>query len=281
MIKTWFVTGTSSGFGRHVTELLLERGDRVAATLRRPERLDELAKRFGDRLWVRGLDVTDTAALRMTVDDAFRELGRIDVIVSNAGYGLLGAAEELTDDQIDRQLATNLVAPIQLARAVTPHLRAQGGGRFLQVSSQGGFLTFAGLSLYHASKWGVEGFFDSWAKEVKPFGISTTLIEPGQIGTGFFDNGGSSEIAPALDIYADSPAAFFRGGPPDAASLPGDPVRTSQAMIDLGDAENPPLRQLLGSDAYRDVPQTLRDRIRDFEAGRALAESADREAVGS
>ena len=278
MAKTWFITGTSSGFGRQLTELLLARGDRVAATLRRPERLDDLAAAHGDRLWVRALDVTDTPAVRRVVDEAFTDLGRIDVVVSNAGYGLLGAAEELGDEQIERQLDTNLLGPIQLARAVTPHLRAQGGGRFLQVSSQGGFITFAGLSLYHASKWGVEGFFEAFAKEVAPFGIAVTLVEPGQIGTGFFDAGGSSDIAPALEVYEGSPAAWFRGGV-DASAMPGDPRRTAQAMIALGDAEDPPLRQLLGSDAYTAVPEALRETIRILEAGRDLAVSADRAEV--
>jgi NAD(P)-dependent dehydrogenase (short-subunit alcohol dehydrogenase family) len=126
MPKTWFITGTSSGFGREMTEILLERGDRVAATLRSPARLDDLADRYGDQLWRAELDVTNTAQMRDVVDRAFAELGRIDVVVSNAGYGLIGLAEELTDEQIRRQLDTNVIAPIQLVRAVTPYLRQQG-----------------------------------------------------------------------------------------------------------------------------------------------------------
>jgi NAD(P)-dependent dehydrogenase (short-subunit alcohol dehydrogenase family) len=140
MSRTCFITGTSSGFGRQFTEQLLARGDRVAATARRTETLDDLADRHGDRLRRARLDVTDTATMRDVVDRAFTELGRIDVVVSNAGYGLFGAAEELTDEQIDRQLATNLTGSIQLARAVTPHLRRQGGGRFIQIASVGGQL---------------------------------------------------------------------------------------------------------------------------------------------
>lgn len=276
MTRTWFITGTSSGFGRYMTEMLLERGDRVAATLRRPERLQDLADSHADALWVRALDVTDTAQVHAVVDQAFAELGRIDVVVSNAGYGLLGAAEELGDEQIDRQIATNLTGSIQLARAVTPHLRAQGGGRVLQISSMGGHVAFPGLSLYHATKWGIEGFFESYAQEVARFGISTTLVEPGQIGTGFFDAGGSSDIAPPLEIYAGSPAAFFRGGV-DADAMPGDPRRTAQAIIALGDAEYAPSRQLLGSDALRQVPVALAARRDALLAGHDLAVSADRD----
>lgn len=278
MTRTWFITGTSSGFGRHLTELLLEQGDRVAATLRRPERLDDLRAEYGDALWVRELDVTDTARVRTVVGEAFAELGRIDVVVSNAGYGLLGAAEELGDDQIERQIATNLTGSIQLARAVTPHLRVQGGGRLLQISSQGGLIAYAGLSLYHASKWGIEGFYESFAQEVAPFGITTVLVEPGQIGTGFFDVGGSSDVAPALDVYAGSPAAWFRDGV-DADAMPGDPRRTAQAIIALGEADQPPGRQLLGSDALRQVPEALAARRASLLAGHALAVSADREGV--
>src|SRR3569833_2337521 len=165
MSRTWFITGTSSGFGRHLTEQLLERGDLVAATARRTEAQDELAKRYESRLWRADLDVTDTGALREVVDRAFADLGRIDVVVSNAGYGLFGAAEELSDQQIDRQIATNLTAPIQLARAVVPHLRRQGGGRFIQVASIGGQVAFPAMSIYHATKWGVEGFWESAAAE--------------------------------------------------------------------------------------------------------------------
>ncbi len=128
----------------------------------------------GDRLWVRGLDVTDTAQLREVVDAAFAELGRIDVVVSNAGCGVVGAAEELSDTQIDALIATNLTASIQLARAVVPHLRAQGGGRILQMSSMGGHIGFPSFSLYHATKWGIEGFFKAFAPEMEPFGIHTT-----------------------------------------------------------------------------------------------------------
>jgi len=183
MSSTWFITGASRGFGRELTEQLLARGDRVAATLRTPEQLADLAAAHGDRLWVRGLDVTDTAQLREVVDAAFTELGRIDVVVSNAGYGVVGAAEELSDTQIDALIATNLTASIQLARAVVPHLRAQGGGRILQMSSMGGHIGFPGFSLYHTTKWGIEGFYEAFAPEVEPFGIHTTLIEPGMIRT--------------------------------------------------------------------------------------------------
>lgn len=167
-----------AGMGRELVEQTLRRGDSVAATLRRPEQLDDLAQRYGDRLWRRALDVTDAAAVRAVVHEAFAALGRIDVIVSNAGYGVFAAAEDLTDIQIDQMIETNLSGSIHLARAVLPHLRAQSGGLLMQMSSMGGHITFPGFALYHVTKWGIEGFYDALASEVEPFGIHTTSSNP-------------------------------------------------------------------------------------------------------
>ena len=141
-MRTWFITGTSSGFGKRLCEMLLERGDRIAATLRKMSALDDLKRQYGDRLWIASLDVSDVVAVRKVVDQAFRELGRIDVVVNNAAYGLFGAAEEFTDEQIKRQIDTNVLGSLQVIRASLPHLRAQGGGRVLQVSSEGGQIAY-------------------------------------------------------------------------------------------------------------------------------------------
>lgn len=276
-MKTWFITGTSSGFGRHMTELLLDRGDRVAATLRDPGRLDELAERHGDRLWRRRLDVTDTARMRDVVDTAFAELGRIDVVVSNAGYGLIGLAEELSDEQIRRQLDTNVLAPIQLARAVTPHLRAQGGGTILQTSSMGAHIVFPAMSLYHTGKWAIEGFFEAYALETERFGIHTTLIEPGMVATDFY---GSADVVPSeLPAYAGTQAADFTHGKANVPleAMPGDPRKVAEAMIRIGDLEKPPRRRLLGSDAYHLVRDALANRLESVTTQREIAFSTDRD----
>lgn len=269
-MATWFITGTSSGFGRQLTERLLERGDTVAATLRRPERLDDLKTGYGDRLWVRDLDVTDTQQLREVVDAAFTELGRIDVVVSNAGYGVLGAAEELTDVHIDHMIATNLTGSIQLARAVVPHLRAQGGGRILQLSSMGGQMSFPGFSLYHTTKWGIEGFYDAFAPEVEPFGIHTTLVEPGMIRTTFTAN---AIREPENEAYADNPTIMRANISQE--DMRGDQGKVVVAMMDLADLEHPPRRQLLGSDAYAMVRDALTQRLADAEAQREVAFTTD------
>ncbi|GII63819.1 short-chain dehydrogenase/reductase [Sphaerisporangium krabiense] len=276
-MRTWFITGTSRGFGREMTEILLGRGDRVAATLRDPSRLDELADRHTDRLWRAELDVTDTARMREVVRRAFADLGRIDVVVSNAGHGLIGLAEELTDEQIRRQLDTNVTAPIQLVRAVTPHLREQGGGRILQTSSMGGHIAYPALSLYHASKWAIEGFFEAYAQEVEPFGIRTTLIEPGMVATGFY---ASADVAPSeLAAYAGTQAAAFTHGESSVAlrDMPGDPRKVAQAMIRIGVHADPPRRQLLGSDAYRLVHDALHARLSAVRAQRPIAMTTDRD----
>ena len=270
MSSTRFITGASRGFGRELTEQLLARGDRVAATLRTPEQLADLAAAHSDRLWVRGLDVTDTAQLRDVVNTAFTGLGRIDVVVSNAGYGVVGVAEALSDTQIDALIATNLTASIQLARAVVPHLRAQGGGRILQMSSMGGHIGFPGLSLYHTTKWGIEGFFEAFAPEVEPFGIRTTLIEPGMIRTSFYS---APQHAPVLEAYANNPA--IRRGDTRLADMPGDQAKVVAAMIDVAGADDPPRRLLLGSDAYALVRAALADRLAAFEVQKDVAHSTD------
>src|ERR1700712_2903169 len=152
--RTWFITGVNSGFGRAMTEQLLERGDRVAGTVRDPDAVKDLTETYGDRLWVGSLDLTHTADIRPVVDKAFTDLGTIDVVINNAGYGLFGAAEELTDDQVEHIIDTNLLGSIQVIRAALPHLRAQGHGRIIQLSTFGGQAALPGGSMYHATKWG-------------------------------------------------------------------------------------------------------------------------------
>ena len=275
-MKTWLITGTSSGFGRAMTEILLGRGDRVAATLRTPGALDDLVRQHGDRLWTATLDVTDTTAVRDVVGRAFSDLGRIDAVVSNAGYGLFGAAEELTDTQIRHQIDTNLVGSIALVRAALPHLRAQGGGRVVQVSSEGGQTAYPGFSLYHATKWGIEGFVEAVAQEVAPFGIEFTLAEPGPARTAFATG---VVMPPAMPEYADTPVAglrrVFESGDTSAFGVLGDPGKMAQSMIDSVDVCPAPRRLTMGSGAYAGVRAALAGRLAALDAQHALALSTD------
>lgn len=278
MQRTWFITGTSSGFGRLMTEQLLARGDRVAATLRTPAALDDLRERYPQQLWIARLDVTDHDAIRAVMAQAFAELGRIDVVVSNAAYGLFGAAEEVSDAQVRRQVDTNLVGSIQLIRAALPHLRRQGGGRVIQVSSEGGQMAYPDFSIYHATKWGIEGFVESVAQEVAPFGIEFTLAEPGPTATGFASG---LDIAPAMEDYTDTPAGAVRRAIADGSfTLPGDAHRMAAIMIDSVDQVPAPRRITQGGGAYDTICAALTQRLAALEAQKAFAHAADLQAAG-
>jgi NAD(P)-dependent dehydrogenase (short-subunit alcohol dehydrogenase family) len=275
MNKTWLITGTSGGFGRAMAEQLLARGDRVAATTRKPGSLDELAARFGDRLWRSELDISDNAAIVGVVGKAFADLGRIDVVVSNAGYGLFGAAEEVSDEQLVRQLDVNLLGSMRLVRAVLPHLRAQGGGRILQVSSVGGQVAYPSLGVYHASKWGIEGFIEALVPEVAPFGIQATLVEPGGARTDWA--GASAERAQPLPAYEESTVGAMRRRMAAAGlqAFRGDPQKIAKAMIACADEPQAPRRLALGSDAYEALHSALNARLAALEAQKAIALSTD------
>jgi NAD(P)-dependent dehydrogenase (short-subunit alcohol dehydrogenase family) len=273
MTRTWCITGASSGFGRIMTEKLLARGDRVAATLRKTGALDDLSSKYGDRLWIGALDVSDSRACHRVVADAFAAMGRIDVIVSNAGYGLYGAAEELSSAQIRAQIDTNLIGSMEVIRAALPHLRDQGGGRIIQVSSEGGQIAYPNFSAYHASKWGIEGFVEAVALEVAPFGIEFTLAEPGPAGTSF----GASRInAPALAAYENTPSAEGRRrSAAGTAFVRGDAAKMAQAMIDSVERTPAPRRLVMGGGSYTRIRAALLARLAELDAQRELAESTD------
>ena len=272
--RTWFITGVNSGFGRQLSEQLLERGERVAGTIRKPGSVDDLTAKYGDQFWTARLDVTDVPAIKAVVGRAFTGLGRVDVVVSNAGYGLFGAAEELTDDQLDHVIATNLTGSIQVIRAALPHLRAQGGGRIIQISTYGGQAAFPGGSLYHATKWGIEGFAEAVRQEVAPFGIGVTIVEPGGARTEF--RYGSSRLSPRLPAYDGTPAAAIRTILETGTAVPpGDPVRMATAIIASAEADPAPSRLVLGRDAFGIIRTALADRLAVIESQQATAAATD------
>ena len=272
--RIWLITGISSGFGRHLTEQLLARDDRVVGTVRKPDAVADLVTTHPDQLRIEVLDVRNTDALRVVVERTVADLGRIDVVVNNAGYGVFGAAEELTDDQVDAILATNLTASIQLIRAVLPHMRAAGAGRIVQLSSYGGQVAFPGNSLYHATKWGIEGFCESVAQEVAPFGIGVTIVEPGGARTEF--RYGSAQVAAGLPAYVGTAArSFEKMLDPANGVAPGDPARMAAAIIDGVDREPAPLRIVLGSQALDSTISTLETRLADYRTQTELAASTD------
>jgi NAD(P)-dependent dehydrogenase (short-subunit alcohol dehydrogenase family) len=278
---TWLVTGASSGLGRALARAILERGGRVAACVRSPATVADLADQHGARLWVGSADMVDTPAIRELVGAAFSDLGRIDVVVSNAGYGLFGAAEEATDDQVDHQIATNLTGSIQLFRSSVPHLRDQGGGRFLQISSMGGQVGFPCLSVYNATKWGIEGFLEAAAQEVAPFKIGVTIVEPGGMRTDFAHRG--AVTAPPMTVYEGTAVEAVRRviaepGTPER----GDPEKIAHAIIegaDMRPSTRGPERLVLGSDAYLLVRGALAARLAAVENGYERAFSTDADDV--
>lgn len=270
--KSWFITGASSGFGLILAKRLLARGDRVAATARNPA-FESLASRFGEALWTAPLDVTDNAAVGETVHAAFEALGQIDVIVNNAGYGLSGAAEEVSDEQIRRQIDTNLVGSIQVVRAALPKLRTQGGGMIVQLSSEAGLVTYPNFSLYHASKWGIEGFTEALAKEVQPFGIRCMIVEPGAAATNFRAN---RECGDPLDAYENTPVGDMRRTIANGnAHVPGDPERMVDVLLEAIERDDPPFRVVLGGNAYRSIRASIAARLASVEASEAIAFAAD------
>ncbi|UHD46497.1 SDR family oxidoreductase [Aureimonas altamirensis] len=275
MTKTWFITGATSGLGLEMAHQLLAEGHTVIATARRPDALAKLSRDHPARLHVIQLDLVDPDSITSAVEDAFERHERIDVIVSNAGYGLFGAAEEITTAQIDRQIATNLAGSIHLIRAVLPHLRRQGGGRIVQVSSEGGQIAYPSFSLYHATKWGIEGFVESVAQEVASFGIDFIIAEPGPTGTNF---GASLDLAEPMAAYEETPAGAIRRALSDGSfEIKGDAARTVAAMISAAESDAPPLRLPLGSTAYSSISQALQKRLTDIQEQQASANSADRQ----
>lgn len=275
MPTKWFITGASSGLGLEMTQQLLAQRHTVIATVRRPGQLTQLKQKYPERLDVVQLDLVELESIAAAVEAAFQRHRRIDVIVSNAGYGLFGAAEELTTEQIDRQLATNLTGSIHLIRAVLPLLRKQGGGRIVQVSSEGGQIAYPGFSLYHATKWGIEGFVEAVAQEVAPLGIDFIIAEPGPTGTNF---GANLVQAIPLDAYEQTPAGAVRRAISDGSfEIKGDAARTASAIISAAESDKPPLRLTLGSTAYLSISQALSARLSALEAQRDVADSADRQ----
>jgi len=241
--KTWFITGTSRGFGREWAIAALERGDQVAATARDAGSLNDLVETYGEALLPISLDVTDRTAVFEAVGHAHDHFGGLDIVVNNAGYGQFGMVEELSEQEARDQIETNLFGALWVTQAALPYLREQGSGHILQVSSIGGISAFNGIGMYHASKWALEGISQSLAQEVAPFGIAVTLIEPGGYSTDW--SGSSARHAAELEAYAGvrEQSARDRSGRQSSA---GDPVATREAVLKIVDAENPPLRIFFG-----------------------------------
>jgi NAD(P)-dependent dehydrogenase (short-subunit alcohol dehydrogenase family) len=267
--KVWFITGMSKGFGRVWAEAALARGDQVVATARDVKTLAPLAEQYRDRVAPLPLDVTDRAAVFKTVAQAKERFGRIDVAVNNAGFGLFGAIEEISEAEARDQIETNLFGALWVTQAVLPIMRAQKSGHILQVSSIGGVNAFPTVGLYHASKWGLEGFSTSLAAEVAPLGIKVTLIEPAGYATDW--GGPSAKRATPLPAYdgARATVASWR-----TSNVPGDPLATGSAVLKIVDAKDPPLRVFFGTVGLPLTKAEYERRLQTWEQWNAIAVEA-------
>jgi NAD(P)-dependent dehydrogenase (short-subunit alcohol dehydrogenase family) len=249
MSKVYIITGTSSGFGRALAEAVLERGDQAVLTARKPDTVSDLVEKHGGNALAVRLDVTDEADRQTVVQSTLERFGRLDVLVNNAGRGSLGAAEEFSSAQIRAQMEVNFFAAIEMTRAVLPVMRRQQCGHILNISSIGGRVNIGGFALYGASKFALEGFSEALRDEVKPLGIHVTIIEPGAFRTEF---AGDSNMQPetTIDEYQQVIAPirqYLYGG---SGQQPGDPRKAALAMIQVVESDEPPLRLMLGADAY-------------------------------
>lgn len=263
MSKIWFITGANRGFGREFAENALARGDKVGATSRDISQLDDLAQKYGDSFLPLQLDVTNREQAFVAVKSAADKFGKLDVVVNNAGYGLFGAVEEITQQQLRDQLEVNLFGVFHVTQAVLPILRQQGSGHIVQISTIGGVAAFPSLGGYHASKWALEGMTESLAQEVGSFGIKVTLVEPGGFAT---DWSGSSAVHaspnPAYDAMRSAMAEQRKFMP---AGMTGDPKAAGKAMLQVVDAEQPPLRVLFGTMPTQMVPHLYAQRLKTWK----------------
>lgn len=275
MSKTWLITGISSGFGKALTEQLLANGATVVGTVRTvKDDIKKLAQQYPETLDVQHLDVTNVAEIRQVFDTAVKNHGKIDVLINNAGYGLFGAAEELSDKDINLILATDLTGSIQMIRAVIPYMRKQGGGRIIQISSYGGQVAYPGNSMYHAAKFGIEGFCESVAQEVASFNIGVSIIEPGGARTEF--RYGSAHVANLMPEYDGTPThAFLKMLDPANGLAPGDPDKMASRIIETVDQTPAPLHVVLGSQALQATIDRLTARLNEYKGETDLAASTD------
>lgn len=255
--KVWFITGSSTGFGRALTEAVLKRGDRVVATARKPEQLNTLAAQYPDTIKTARLDVTNPQEIHAAVNATITVFGRIDVLVNNAGYGCMGALEEVSDAAIRQQFETNVFGALNVMRAVLPTMWQQRNGHILNLSWLAGFVSFAGVGVYNGSKYALEGLSEALAKEAAPLGIKVTLVEPGAFLTDF---NGRSLIVPEQQIedYISTSGQMLSWLQRNDGKQPGDPDKAVATMIEVVESNNPPLRLVLGADAFEAIEAKLK-----------------------
>jgi len=258
--RVWIVTGGSSGFGREIAYAALSHGDRVVATARRRERLEDLVREAPERVHALALDVTDPEEVRRAVEEVLERFGRVDMLVNNAGHGQVGAVEETTEEELRGIFDVHVFGPATLVRAVLPTMRRQGSGAIVQISSFGGQVAYPGFSAYCATKFALEGFSEALAPEVAPFGIKVLIVEPGAFRTGF--SGGALAQSQSMPEYAETVGPTREMITGINGTQPGDPAKAAQAILTALDSDDTPLRLPLGADAVEGIRGKL-DSVRD------------------
>jgi NAD(P)-dependent dehydrogenase (short-subunit alcohol dehydrogenase family) len=272
--RVWLITGASSGFGRAIAEAALAAGDTVVAAARRPAVLDDLVAAHPDRVVAVQLDITDAARAAAVVADVVLWYGRIDVLVNNAGRGAVGAVEETSDRELRDLMELHFFGPAALTRAVLPHMRRQGSGAVVQMSSMGGRFSFPGVSAYSATKFALEGLSEALAKEVAGFGITVLIVEPGAFRTGFA-NPEALHLSSPIPAYDDVIGGFRTGLPESDGNQPGDPTKAAAAILRALAADHPPLRLALGNDAADAIAAHLDDAGAEFRAWEPVTRGTD------
>jgi len=267
--KVWFITGASSGFGQALAEAVLKKGERAVLVARRVDPLSRLASTHADSAVAIPTDLLDPAQRTQAIERAIAAFGRIDVLANIAGRGSLGAAEEFSEAELRSQLEINFFAAVELTRAALPHLRAQAAGHILNLTSVGGIISVGGFSAYCASKYALEGWSEALSDELKPFGVKVTLVEPGNFRTEFAGEANMRPAHPLADYRPQiKPIEQFLYG--QNGRQPGDPAKAAAAMIAVVESEQPPLRLLLGADAYAAWSAKSQVREAEFAAWRAV-----------
>ncbi len=272
--KTWLITGCSSGFGRALAEKVLARGDRLVATARDPDQLREFKEHHPDACWILPLDLSDNTSLAPALQNILQLIPRIDVLVNNAGYGLLGSLENCSDEQIRRNFEVNFFGSLSLIRAILPLMRQQKYGHIINMSAAAAIGNYAGFSVYGATKFALEGLSEGLAAELKPLGIKVTLVQPGPFRTAFI----ARSLDRAPDCFPEYQATVGKFGSfleKMDGQQPGDPAKAADAILKVVDSENPPLRLVLGKYATDKVERTCKARLRELETWKEIGLPTD------
>ncbi|GAA0599259.1 oxidoreductase [Kutzneria viridogrisea] len=274
-MTTWFITGASRGFGLEIARQALDRGDSVVATARDPRAVEQALPGYGERLLAIALDVTDQARAWQATEEAVRRFGRIDVLVNNAGRGLVGAVEEVSEAEARAVFDTNVFGLMAVSRAVLPVMRAQGSGRVLNLSSIGGFVSWAGWGVYCSTKFAVEGLSEAMRLELAPLGVHVTLVEPGPFRTDFLDGSSLHRAESVIGDYAASSGASRDWADDTNHTQEGDPVKAAAAILRIAGVEQPPARLPLGTVAVTGIEAKLAEVAAEVAQWRELALSTE------